>query len=348
MSALEGDRHPLLPDFCEQGNLLRTMLIAQLLAFILMAAQTGDWLERLRSLATISLFIQWVAVVSIALLCALQRPLSRLHDGVAAVLAFALLLGVTLAFTVIAYALAEFVRFPLGEVELATLLAENATISAIVSAIALRYFYVTAQWRRQVEQAAEARVQALQARIRPHFLFNSMNTIAHLTRSDAATAESAVEDLAELFRASLGQAARIPLAEELDLVDSYMRLERQRLGERLTVEWSLDPAAGEVEVPALTLQPLVENAVYHGVEQCAAGGCIRIATRREADGVTITVDNPTAGGAGGAASGQRMAQDNVRQRLALAYGGRARMEADADAGHYRVRLFIPASEGDSA
>ncbi len=331
---------PFLPDFCEQGNLLRTMLIAQLLAFILVAATPGGWLDRLRSLATISLFIQWVAVVDIALLCGLQGRLARLDERAAAMLAFLLLQSVTLGFTAIAHAIAQAIALPVGLLDLRTLLVENGTISVIVSAIALRYFYVTAQWRREVEDAAEARVQALQARIRPHFLFNSMNTIASLTRSDAATAEAAVEDLSELFRASLAQNSVVTLAEELDLVASYLRLERQRLGERLEIDWSLDAAAGDVELPALTLQPLVENAVYHGVEQCAAGGCVGIETRLGDTAAEVAITNPVPQQPR-PSTGHRIAQDNVRQRLALAFEGRARMEVDAAEGTYRVSLSIP-------
>ena len=344
MNATAAYRHPFLPDFCEQGNLLRTMLIAQLLAFILVAATPGGWYERLRSLATISLFIQWVAVVDIALLCGLQGRLARFDDRMAALLAFALLQSVTVAFTLIAHAVARALALPVGLMELETLLVENGTISVIVSAIALRYFYVTAQWRREVETAADARVQALQARIRPHFLFNSMNTIASLTRSDAATAEAAVEDLSELFRASLAQNSVVTLAQELELAGSYLRLEQQRLGERLTVEWALDDDVAEVELPALTLQPLVENAVYHGVEQCDAGGCVRIETRRTEAAVLITVTNPVPAERR-RSSGHRIAQDNVRQRLELAFAGRARMDIDHSDETYRVILTIPIDGG---
>ena len=340
MSAPAVYRHPFLPDFCEQGNLLRTMLIAQLLAFILVAATPGDWFERLRSLATISLFIQWVAVIDIALLCGLQARLARLDDRVAAFLAFALLQSVTLVFTIVAHVIAGVIALPVGRASLEVLLLENGTISVIVTAIILRYFYVTAQWRREVEASADARVQALQARIRPHFLFNCMNTIASLTRSDAATAESAVEDLSELFRASLAQKNVVALSEELELAASYLRLERQRLGDRLQVEWALDPSADDIEIPALTLQPLVENAVYHGVEQCDAGGAVRIETRASDDAVGVTVSNPVPA-VQRQSGGHRIAQDNVRQRLELAYHGRARMDVTTPGDTYCVTLTIP-------
>ena len=235
-----------LPDFCEQGNLLRTMLIAELLAIVLAAAQGGPWMARLEALALLSLFIQWVAVVDIALLCLLQGRLARLDDRVSAAVAFVLLQAVTGAFTLIAHGVTHGAGLPLVGRPLGTMLLEHGVISAIVSAVVLRYFYVTAQWRRNIEAEAQARVQALQARIRPHFLFNSMNTIASLTRTDAAQAESAVEDLPELFRASLAERTMLPLQEELALVASYLRIEQQRLGERLGIEWSVDPRSVQV------------------------------------------------------------------------------------------------------
>ncbi len=346
MSANEPGKRPFLPDFCEQGNLLRTMVIAQLLVFVLVAATPGDWFERLRSLATMSLFIQWVAIVDIALLCGLQGRLARLDDRLAALAAFGLLQVVTLSFTWIAHAIARAIFLPLGTMELSTLLLENGVISVIVSAIALRYFYVTAQWQRDVEASAEAQVQALQARIRPHFLFNSMNTIASLTRSDPATAEHAVEDLSELFRAALAHKPYVPLAEELELVGSYLRIEGQRLGERLRVEWDRDADADDVEIPALSLQPLVENAVYHGIEQCTAGGRIRIVTRKGDDAVTVTISNPLPASPR-PSKGHRIAQDNVRQRLAFAYDEGARMDVQDDDGDYQVTIRIPLARSET-
>ncbi|MDZ7748214.1 MAG: sensor histidine kinase [Halofilum sp. (in: g-proteobacteria)] len=344
MSAAAEREAAFLPDFCEQGNLLRTMVIAELLAIVLAAAQPGAWLERLQALALLSLFIQWVAVVDIALLCLVQGPLARRDDRVAALLAFVLLQAVTVAFTLVAWGLTTGLGLPLTGRPLGLMLLEHGVISAIVSALVLRYFYVSAQWRRNVQAEAQARVQALQARIRPHFLFNSMNTIASLTRTSPEQAEVAVEDLSELFRASLTERSMLPLEEELALVASYLRIEHQRLGERLQVEWDLDPAAGEAEVPALTLQPLAENAVYHGIERRAGGGRIAISSHRLDDGVEIRIRNPLPA-AGTSRQGHRMAQDNVRQRLLLAFGERASMEIATEDEDYVVRVRIPAAEG---
>jgi two-component system sensor histidine kinase AlgZ len=336
-----------LPDFCGPGNLLRTVLVAELLAFVIVAAQSGGWMERLQSLALVSLFIQWVALVDIALLCWLQGRLARLDDRLAATLAFLLLQAVTLVVTIVAHAVAARLGLPMGLQSLSAMLAEHGVISVVVSAVALRYFYVTAQWRRNVQAEAQSRVQALQARIRPHFLFNSMNTIASLTRSDPEQAESAVEDLAELFRASLADRSTVTLDEELALVASYLRIEKQRLADRLTIEWDHDAATGAAELPALTLQPLVENAVYHGAEQLSTGGRLAIRTHRAGDSVEIEIDNPRPAQAR-RRDGNRMAQDNVRQRLALAFGEAARLSVTEDAESYRVNVRIPAAAEEAA
>jgi two-component system sensor histidine kinase AlgZ len=330
-----------LPDFCEDGNLLRTMLIAELLAIGVAVVESGSWLARTETLALTSLFVQWVAIVDIAVLCACQRQLARLDDRVAAGVAFVGLQLVTLGFTGIVALAQNEPGLRLSERSLATMAFQHGVVSAIVTGLALRYFYVSAQWRRQVQAEANARVQALQARIRPHFLFNSMNTIAQLTRAEPAQAESAVEDLSQLFRVSLSERRLIRLEDELAMVASYLRLERQRLGERLQVDWSVAPDTGAAQIPPLTLQPLVENAVYHGIARLSAGGRIAIGVERCQDGrVRIAVRNPMPADAA-RASGHAMAQANVGQRLRLALGERARLDTRVEGDDYVVSVTVP-------
>ena len=224
----------------------------------------------------------------------------------------------------------------------------NLLIATIVTGLLLRYFWVTAQWRREVEEEARSRIRALQARIRPHFLFNSMNTIAALTRSDPARAEEAVEDLADLFRASLSEAtSSMTLKEELELSRIYQRIESHRLGARLAVEWRIAGLPLRARVPALSLQPLLENAIYHGIEQLPAGGTVVVEGRYEEAGgmIELCIDNPlpparTDGPA--LRAGNRIALDNLRQRFALAWGPRASVEAGPAGERYRVRLRFPA------
>jgi two-component system, LytTR family, sensor histidine kinase AlgZ len=224
----------------------------------------------------------------------------------------------------------------------ALFLLRNLSVGAIAGGLALRYFYVSQQWKRNVEAEASARVRALQARIRPHFLFNSMNTIAALTRSDPGRAEEAVEDLADLFRVSLSEArAQITLQEELEVARTYQRIEQLRLGARLRVDWRVADLPPQALVPSLLLQPLLENAVGHGVEPLPGGGVVTIEGRIDGGDVVVEVSNPVDAAARPARTGHRMALDNVRERLDLAFPGRASMDVDERGDRYRVRIRFP-------
>jgi two-component system sensor histidine kinase AlgZ len=228
----------------------------------------------------------------------------------------------------------------------------GSLIAVIVGAMTLRYFYVANQWRRSVELEARSRVMALQARIRPHFLFNSMNTIAALTRSDPQRAEEAIEDLADLFRASLNESRGwITLREEIEIAQTYERIEQLRLGRRLRVDWRLDGLPLRVLVPSLLLQPLLENAIGHGIEALPEGGTVEIVGSIGPDQrLVIDVTNPKARGAKPARGGHGMALDNIRERLELAYPGRSAVTVDDGPERYRIRLEFPAvlAEGATA
>jgi two-component system sensor histidine kinase AlgZ len=218
----------------------------------------------------------------------------------------------------------------------------NLGIAAIVGTLTLRYFYVAHEWKRSVELEARSRIRALQARIRPHFLFNSMNTIASLTRSDPGRAEEAIEDLADLFRISLSEArAQITLREELEVARIYQRIEQLRLGDRLQVRWKVADLPSQALVPSLMLQPLLENAIGHGIEPLPEGGTVTVTGRTERDEIVIEIANPVSATARAVRSGNRMALDNIRQRLDLAFAGRASVTVDDQSGHYRVTLRFP-------
>jgi two-component system sensor histidine kinase AlgZ len=193
---------------------------------------------------------------------------------------------------------------------------------------------------------ARARVESLQARIRPHFLYNSMNTIAALTRSDAALAEEAVTDLADLFRANLSeQRGSITLKEELEVARIYQRIEQLRLGDRLTVRWLVTELPMRALVPSLMMQPLLENAIYHGVEPRREGGVVEVSGRVAGEMIELTVSNPLpdAGHIGHAGNG--IALDNIRERLQLLYAGRASVDAGPNNGQWVVTLRFPALAG---
>ncbi|MEY2919513.1 MAG: hypothetical protein RL261_818, partial [Pseudomonadota bacterium] len=204
------------------------------------------------------------------------------------------------------------------------------------------YFYVSNEWRRSVEFEARARFHALQARIRPHFLFNSMNTIAALTRTDPVRAEEAIEDLADLFRVALAESRpEISLREEIEVARIYQRIEQLRLGSRLEVRWDVGSLPSNAMVPGLLLQPLLENAIRHGIEPLPQGGVVTIVGRADDGMISLEVSNPVSVGARSTRPGHRMALDNIRQRLELVFPGRASVSVDDTGDAYRITLRFP-------
>jgi two-component system sensor histidine kinase AlgZ len=225
--------------------------------------------------------------------------------------------------------------------DLLTFLIRNVSIGLVVTALALRYFYVIHEWRRNIEMQATARVHALQARIRPHFLFNSMNTIASLTRSNPAVAEQAVQDLADLFRANLSDKRdTITLEEECEVARTYQRIEELRLGPRLRVEWKIDSLPRQALVPGLMLQPLLENAIYHGIEPQPQGGTVTVTGELAGGLITIVVRNPV-GDHQNEREGNRLALANIRERLGLVYGERGLVKSGKFDAEYIVTLRFP-------
>ncbi len=216
-------------------------------------------------------------------------------------------------------------------------------ISAIVGAVILRYFYVQHQWRRQIERESQARIQALHSRIRPHFLFNSMNVIASLTRTNPKLAEEVVQDLADLFRFTLSNAgARISLQDELEVSRRYLHIEQQRLGERLDVQWHMDGIPSDASIPPLTVQPLLENAVYHGIEPQPGGGTIEVSGARRGSSIEISIQNPLpAEGNPKHRKGNQLAMDNIRERLEAVYGRRGGLRTESTDGRFVATITIP-------
>ncbi|MFP4160455.1 MAG: sensor histidine kinase [Ectothiorhodospira sp.] len=334
-----------LPNFCEGRTFFLVVLIAQLLSFLVALSSNppdhGFW----ANLALISLFVQWNALGTVLALCLARRPLYRLGPFAAAAGTWLIVQAIILVFTLLALLLSRFWGWEtlgsgLSEGEF---LARTLAIGAIVSAVALRYLYVQKQWQHNVEAEARSRVQALQARIRPHFLFNSMNTIANLTRSRPEVAESTVMDLADLFRATLSSRETGTLSEEIALARQYLRIEALRLGDRLQVHWDVDERLPpDHPVPSLILQPLVENSVYHGIEPSTEGGTVTVALHQAGEMLRITVENPMPSETHRCRRpGNRFAQESIRQRLALAYRGRARMETTPSPDRYRVDILVP-------
>jgi len=188
--------------------------------------------------------------------------------------------------------------------------------------------------------ATAARLTELQSRIRPHFLFNTLNSAIALVRAEPAKAEALLEDLSDLFRhALMDQGESVTLAEEIALAERYLAIEQVRFGERLQLEWALDPHASHARLPPLLLQPLVENAVRHGVEPSDTGARVRISTQRRGSTVVIKVTNTVPGGQG--EQGNGVALDNVRDRLSLLHDVQSQFQCALKDGVYQVRIEVP-------
>jgi two-component system, LytTR family, sensor histidine kinase AlgZ len=336
-----------LPNFCTSRAALAIVLIVELTALVLTLSRYNDeigfWLELSRT----SIFLIWIGLVGTAALCWSRPILRNLTAPQVSISVIALIAAVITTISALAwwaghaYTVELLGIAPLFPQNLADFTLRNLTIGFVVTVLALRYFYVAYEWERNVEMQARARVHALQARIRPHFLFNSMNTIASLTRTDPALAESAVQDLADLFRANLSEKRNtITLAEELEVARIYQRIEELRLGDRLRVDWNISQLPMRAIVPGLLLQPLLENAIYHGVEPQPDGGVVTVTGELAGGLVTVVVRNRVAERQNDR-EGNKLALANIRERLSLLYGERALVKAGRFDDEYIVTLRFP-------
>ncbi|WP_373185607.1 sensor histidine kinase [Halopseudomonas sp.] len=334
-----------LPDLCSSFAVFTLVVLAELLVLTWVLAVPSasgfDWL----SLAMASLFVQWIVLLSAALLCRLRGWMQRRALWVAITVCFAVVVGLTLMFTVLAEWVLE--QGMLGYPQLRSeQMLRHGLIAMIMTGLLLRYFYLQQQWQRQHEAELKARLQSLQSRIQPHFLFNSLNSIVSLIASAPAKAELAVLDLADLFRANLSEVGGVGTwEEELHLCEGYLRIEHYRLGDRLKVEWQgALPAA--TPMPLLTLQPLLENAILHGLQPSLAGGDIHIRAVLHGGVVELLVSNSCPPQAA-SHQGSRMALENVRARLNALFGPRAKLEAWREGERFFSRLVYPVTQTSS-
>ncbi|HEU0277512.1 MAG TPA: histidine kinase [Rhodanobacteraceae bacterium] len=332
------DARRALPDFCSLGSVLTLAFVAELVVVI--DALAPDARMGWRGFSTATAFVVWLALLASLLLCRLAPLMTKWPHTFAWPLAWAaLVLLVALASVCVAWldhglgthlTPGSVARFSLG----------NTVLAALLAAALLRYLYVLAEWRARLAAVARAQFDALQARIRPHFLYNSMNTVAALVRVDPDAAERTIEDLAELFRASLGaNDAPSTLGAELALIDRYLAIEQLRLGERLRIERRFDDLPLDLPMPALLLQPLVENAIYHGIQPRRDGGTLTLAGSRREGGIEIDITNPLPDAASPARNGQGL--DNVRRRVTFHYGRRGHVDVRQDATTFQVRVRLP-------
>jgi two-component system sensor histidine kinase AlgZ len=336
------ERTGFLPDFCAIRSVFAVVVTGELLAILLSLAVVDHLQQFIRQLSLISLMVQWIALTTSGLLCLLNKRLQRLGNQLSGAIVFGLLLSMTALVCLLTGWFDQQLGLGLVTSE-RDLLLRALGIGAIVGLVMLHYLYLQFLWRCQMEAEHSARLQALHSRIRPHFLFNSMNTIASLTRCDPPKAERVVEDLADLFRVSLGDAARpSTLARELSLARQYLDIEQVRLGDRLTVEWQLEALPDQVMIPPMILQPLLENAVYHGIEPSETGGKIVITGfyRRRRINLCIRNTLPSTGESS-PREGNRLALENIRARLAGIFEMEASLTESHVDGEFQVRLVFP-------
>ncbi len=338
-----------LPDFCNMTAVLRLLVVTELLAVFLTLADLDQahplsWAD----LALKSFLLVWVAMSTAAVLCALRASLKKIKRSYAAFVILFVFITLVGFFTFAAEGLLLFLhlRQP-GEVGLGAVLVRNVMMGGIIGGLVLRYFYLQEQLLGRQRTELTARVQALQARIRPHFLFNSMNIIASLIMVDPDKAEQAVEDLSTLFRASLKAEGEVALSDEINLCERYLNIEKLRLGKRLDFEWRFDNLHSDLRIPALTLQPLLENAIYHGVEPSDEGGKVTVLISWTGEELSIIITNPYHENKNSHHKGNNMAIANIRERLQAHYGEQAKLRTQATGQIFTTQISYPFVSVDS-
>ena len=321
----------MLPDLRNLGTILRVLLAVNGAALVVAFA---------REQRPSALFDEWIALTSyvepyllaaLAVLAMVAPRLVRLpyKYGVAAIVAVTVAVGVALHF-----AMSRLLPDGGGSLP--------RQLTYALAAVAALLYYFQLRIRALSPAIAEARLQALQARIRPHFLFNSINAVLSLIRSEPQRAEAALEDMAELFRVLMRDNRELtPLADEVTLCRQYLDLEKLRLGERLIVDWNVKSMPADALVPPLVLQPLLENAVYHGVEPASTPGTVSINLFLSRGEVHAILKNPIPANGRRHHTGNKMALDNVRERLALHFDAEASLESRVTKDGYEVHIRMP-------
>jgi two-component system sensor histidine kinase AlgZ len=325
-----------LPDLCGRREVLGLVNLAVLTALVATLLRAPFGLVFWQDLGANAFFVLWIALLSAAAMCAARRRLGRWPRREALLALYGALL---LCAAVVA--LGAHWLLPSGVGPGPEAVVRTVGAAAVVDGLALRYLVVLEAGKRAARREARGRFHALEARLRPHFLFNTLNTLAALVRHEPERAERAVLDLAELFRASLERVGgTTTLAEEIRLAERYLALEELRLGERLAVRWRCADLPDDALVPALLLQPLVENAVYHGLESNPEGGTIEITGTHGPEGLEIVVANSLGAGAG-RGKGRGLALAAVAERLALFFPEAPPLEIRRDVGRHTVVLRFP-------
>lgn len=314
------------------------MLVGELLSFALVVADLGvihfSWLR----FGMVSFLVLWITLCSAACLCPLRSWLSRHNSIFAGTICYAIVLGYTVVFSVAGE------WFQSGKVlrNLNQLLS-NLSIAAVFAGVALRYFYIQQQLSNQQQAELLARIQSLQSRIRPHFLFNSMNAIASLITIDPVVAEKMIVNLAHLFRASLDQPGLVSFNYEIELCEKFVAMEKLRFGKRLEIDWYIEGIPEYATVPSLLIQPLLENAIYHGIQPLLGGGKIEFRANCNGKQITFEVINPVGNPeeVHSDYKGNGIALENIKHRLMAYYGNQASLKTEQVDDTFKVTVRYP-------
>ena len=332
----DGAKSPILPDFCNPGIALRTAVPVNLAAFVVAIGLSDSLRAGLSAFIDLAIVLEPVLLGAMFILCAVRRVVNgwRRHWQ------WAVALGVPGALALVLTTATQ----PMLASEAGHAAPIYWVLVRTILAVGASYVVIEAlRWRSLAysPSLAEARLQALQARIRPHFLFNSLNTVLGLMRSEPRTAERTLEDLADLFRVFMRDTRElVPLEEEVVTCQQYLAIEQLRLAGRLTVRWHLDDMPGDALLPSLLLQPLLENSVHHGIEPSAESGEIEIRISKPGERVRVQIVNPICGVAP-TRPGNQMALSNVRERLMLLYDVEAELKTSSDGQQFSLFLEFP-------
>lgn len=346
MASYKADNYSFLPNLGSLGVAIRIIVISLLVAVIITIGRNAAFDENawrdLNLLAAFALGIAFCAIVVLSLISPLIKRMSPAGGS----------LTIFLVLLVVAAVGSESIIYALYDLGLiadrwpdwrASLIIRSLLITAIIGVPALRYLVLSYRVDADAQAQQEAKMQALQSRIRPHFLFNSLNSVASLTRSDPDRAEAVLHDIADLFRVLLADARKlVPISAEREISRQYLEVEKIRLGDRLKVKWNVDNIPRNALIPALILQPLLENSIYHGIEPRFGGGTIKIDLWTESDSLYIMISNPLPEVKQKShTKGNQIAQDNILQRLKTQFGNAASMSHFEEGGQYHVKIKIP-------
>ena len=320
-----------LPNLHNLGIQLRILLIVNLLtvmAAMLLSQRLDDFMPLLAQLSAI---VQPILLLSMLTLYVAYPLLDKLN--------YKLAIGAIVLIEIILTSIVLQFLNQLYLFETPPSLFRMLLFTLIITGIVFYYLYLLQ--RAYSPAIAEARLQALQARIRPHFLFNSINAVLSLIRSQPKRAESALEDMADLFRVLMSENRElVPLAQEIALCHQYLDLEKLRLEDRLIINWQIDSMPSDAMIPPLIMQPLLENAVYHGIEPLPEGGEIVVRIFTKSNELHISISNPFTQ-KNAHHSGNKMAVKNITERLKLHFDLESSVKTSTQNGRYDVHLRIP-------